>query len=385
MALSPAMKKYLELKAQYPDCVVFYRLGDFYEIFFDDAKEVSAAIGLTLTGRSCGLEEKAPMCGVPYHAANLYIKKLVELGYKIAIAEQLEEANGKTLINRDVIRVITSGTVIDDAMLNADSNNFIASIYELDNSAKVYAAWADIMTGEFYVAEFDSYDNAVSRICPKEVITKKQFGYAFTTKQAVQTVKKYFNINTTQVFDIVDDSPLVNAAGALLEYLLMTAKNKLSNITKITLVRDDNHMVLDKIARDTLEIVLSYRNNTKAGSLLAVMDKTKTPMGARMLAEWVTSPLKQFSLITERQDAVQELFDNSTSCQDLREILGKFGDLGRFCGKIANGNVNPKDMLAFAEWLSLIGDVKNFLTQNCHASLLSKSAQQLNSLDELRA
>ena len=384
MALSPAMKKYLELKAQYPDCIVFYRLGDFYEIFFDDAKNVSAAIGLTLTGRSCGLEEKAPMCGVPYHAANLYIKKLVELGYKIAIAEQLEEPNGKTLINRDVIRVITSGTVIDDAMLNADSNNFIASIYEQENQTEVYVAWADIMTGEFYVAKFDSYDNATSRIRPKEVITKKHFGYAFVSKQASQTVKKYFNINTTQVFDIPDDSPLVNAAGALLEYLLMTAKNKLSNITKITLMRDDNYMVLDKIARDTLEIVSSYRNNTKAGSLLSVMDKTKTPMGARMLAEWVTAPLKKSDLILERQDSVQELLDNSNACQNLREILSKFGDLGRFCGKIANGNVNPKDMLAFADGLALVGQVKTFLTENCHTALLNKFSEQLNPLDDLR-
>lgn len=384
MALSPAMKKYLELKAQYPDCVVFYRLGDFYEIFFDDAKAVSAAIGLTLTGRSCGLEEKAPMCGVPYHAANLYIKKLVELGYKIAIAEQLEEANGKTLINRDVIRVITSGTVIDDAMLSADSNNFVASIYEEDNSSIVYGAWADIMTGEFYVAQFDSYDNAVSRIRPKEVITKKHFAYAFTTKQAVQTVKKYFNINTTQVFDLPENSPLINAAGALLEYLLMTAKNKLSNITKITLVRDDNHMVLDKIARDTLEIVLSYRNNTKAGSLLSVLDKTKTPMGARMLAEWVTAPLKNISMITERQDAIQELVDKSDTCQTLREILSNFGDLGRFCGKIANGNVNPKDMLAFADSLSLIDQVKDFIAQNYQSNLLSTWSSQLNSLTDLR-
>ncbi len=384
MALSPAMKKYLELKAQYPDCIVFYRLGDFYEIFFDDAKQVSAAIGLTLTGRSCGLEDKAPMCGVPYHAANLYIKKLVELGFKIAIAEQLEAANGKTLINRDVVRVITSGTVIDDAMLNADSNNFIASIYEVENSATVYVAWADIMTGEFYVAQFDNYDNAVSRIRPKEVITKKHFGYAFVTKQATQTIKKYFNLNTTQVFDIPENSPLINAAGALLEYLLMTAKNKLSNITKILLVRDDNFMVLDKIARDTLEIVLSYRNNTKTGSLLSSLDKTKTPMGARLLADWVTAPLRNVTMILERQDSVQELFDHSTICQSLREILERFNDLGRFCGKIANGNVNPKDVLNFTETLLLVQEVKSFIAKNCRTSLLQKMGEQLNALSELR-
>ncbi len=385
MALSPAMKKYLELKAQYPDCIVFYRLGDFYEIFFDDAKQVSSAIGLTLTGRSCGLEEKAPMCGVPYHAANLYIKKLVELGFKIAIAEQLEAANGKTLINRDVVRVITSGTVIDDAMLSADSNNFIASIYEVDNTSTVYAAWADIMTGEFYVAQFDSYDNAVSRIRPKEVITKKHFGYAFVAKQATQTIKKYFNVNTTQIFDIPENSPLINAAGALLEYLLMTAKNKLSNITKILLVRDDNFMVLDKIARDTLEIVLSYRNNTKAGSLLSSLDKTKTPMGARLLADWVTAPLRNVEMILARQNAVQELFNDSKNCQSLREILERFNDLGRFCGKVANGNVNPKDVLNFTDTLLLVEEVKSFIAKNCHSELLLKMGEQLNSLTELRA
>ena len=385
MALSPAMKKYLELKAQYPDCIVFYRLGDFYEIFFDDAKQVSSAIGLTLTGRSCGLEEKAPMCGVPYHAANLYIKKLVELGFKIAIAEQLEAANGKTLINRDVVRVITSGTVIDDAMLSADSNNFIASIYEIDNASTVYAAWADIMTGEFYVAQFDSYDNAVSRIRPKEVITKKHFGYAFVAKQATQTIKKYFNVNTTQIFDIPENSPLINAAGALLEYLLMTAKNKLSNITKILLVRDDNFMVLDKIARDTLEIVLSYRNNTKAGSLLSSLDKTKTPMGARLLADWVTAPLQNVEMILARQNAVQELFNDSKNCQSLREILERFNDLGRFCGKVANGNVNPKDVLNFTDTLLLVEEVKSFIAKNCHTELLLKMGEQLNSLPELRA
>ena len=385
MALSPAMKKYLELKAQYPDCVVFYRLGDFYEIFFDDAKQVSAAIGLTLTGRSCGLEEKAPMCGVPYHAANLYIKKLVELGFKVAIAEQLEAPNGKTLINRDVVRVITSGTVIDDAMLNADSNNFVCSIYEVEGSVSVYAAWADIMTGEFYVSQFDCYDNAVSRIRPKEVITKKHFAYAFTNKQAMQTVKKYFNINTTQVFDIPENSPLINAAGALLEYLLMTAKNKLSNITKIVLMRDDNFMVLDKIARDTLEIVVSYRNNTKAGSLLAALDKTETPMGARLLADWVTAPLKNVTMIQERQDAVQELFDNSINCQRLREILDQFNDLGRFCGKVANGTVNPKDVLSFTDTLLLVEKVKDFIVQECHTKLLTEIGRQLNALNELRS
>lgn len=384
MALSPAMNKYLELKAQYPDCVLFYRLGDFYEMFFDDAKNVSAAIGLTLTGKACGLEEKAPMCGVPYHAANLYIKKLVELGFKIAIAEQLEEPNGRSIIKRDVVRVITSGTVIDEAMLYDDSNNFIASIYAVEDKPVVYAAWADIMTGEFYVSQFDCYDNAVSRIRPKEVITQKDFEYAFLTKNATQTIKKYFNINTTTVFDIPEKSPLLNAAGALLEYLLMTAKNKLSNITKISLLRDDNFMVIDKIARDTLEIVASYRNNTKAGSLLAVLDKTKTPMGARLLASWVTAPLKKQAEIIKRQDAIQELVDNSTGDAALRELLARCNDIARFGGKVANGNVNPKDIIAFTDSLQLVAEIKAYLQTHNQAALFQELQQRLDPLPALR-
>ncbi len=389
MTISPAMNKYLQLKAQYPDCVLFYRLGDFYEMFFDDAKKVSAAIGLTLTGKQCGLEEKAPMCGVPYHAANLYIKKLVELGYKIAIAEQMDEngvktQHGKTLMNREVVRVITSGTVIDDAMLNEDSNNYLASIYEIDNQPTVYAAWADIMTGEFYVAQFDCYDNAVSRIRPKEVITKKHFEYAFTTKNATQTVKKYFNLNTTEVFDIPEKSPLINAAGALLEYLLMTAKNKLSNITKITLLRNGNYMVLDKIARDTLEIVASYRHNTKTGSLLSVLDKSKTPMGARLMADWATAPLQVPDAIRKRQDAVAEFADHSATATELREILGNFNDLARFGGKVANGTVNPKDLIAFTDSLALLKQVKEFVSNHYQAQLLLKVVGQIDPLSGLR-
>lgn len=393
MTISPAMKKYLELKAQYPDCVLFYRLGDFYEMFFDDAKNVSQAIGLTLTGKQCGLAEKAPMCGIPYHAANIYIKKLVELGFKIAIAEQMDEdgqpggvktTHGKTLMNREVVRVITSGTVIDDAMLNEDSNNYIASIYELDDQNLVYAAWADIMTGEFYVSQFDCYDNAVSRIRPKEVITKKHFEYAFTTKNANQTIKQYFSLNTTEVFDIPEKSPLLNAAGALLEYLLLTAKNKLTNITKITLLRDSNYMVLDKIARDTLEIVASYRHNTKTGSLLAVLDKTKTPMGARLLADWVTAPLQVPTTIIERQDAVAEFTDQSTKTVELREMLSNFNDIARFGGKVANGNVNPKDVIAFTDSLALLARVKEYVQQNYRTKMLQSVAGQIDPLSNLR-
>ncbi len=383
MALSPAMKKYLELKEQYPDCVLFYRLGDFYEMFFDDAKNVSAAIGLTLTGKSCGLEEKAPMCGVPYHAANIYIKKLVELGFKIAIAEQLEASNGRTLINRDVVRVITSGTVIDDAMLADDKNNFVAAIYE-NGEGMVYASWADITTGELYAGQFDNYENAISQIRPKETITKKHYEYAFTTKHANETVKKYFNINSTDVFDISEKSPLINAVGGLLEYLLMTQKNKLSNITKVSLIKNKDFMLIDKTARETLEIVASYRDNLKAGSLLSVLDKTKTPMGARLMASWVTSPLCNKKEIEKRQNAIQEMVDNPSLSDEIREVLKGFNDISRFSGKVANGNINPRDLVAFCNNLDLIEKIKNMLLTSIKNELAQKTANTLNPLLELK-
>jgi DNA mismatch repair protein MutS len=367
--VTPMMQRYLEIKASYPDCIVFYRLGDFYEMFFEDAKEISKAIGLTLTGRSCGLEERAPMCGVPFHSVNVYIKKLVDLGYKIAIAEQMEEASGKGLISRDVVKIITSGTVIDDAMLDESQNNFVMSIYNGGQSAAA-VAWCDITTGEFYTAEYENAENAVSQIRPKEIILNKKtegvkgsehYEYAFYTKAAKECVCKYFSINSTTVFDIPDNSPLINAAGGLLEYLLITQKGRLSNITKISRIKNNDYLILDKISLDNLEILTSYKDNKKKGSLLHVLDHTKTPMGARLLSAMVASPLRKIADINARQNVIAAILANSSICKDLRDLLSQFNDLARFGGKISNGNVTPRDIIGFANTLKLVKKLKNYI------------------------
>jgi DNA mismatch repair protein MutS len=392
--VTPMMQRYLEIKATYPDCIVFYRLGDFYEMFFEDAKTVSASIGLTLTGRACGLAERAPMCGVPFHSVNIYVKKLVDLGFKIAIVEQLEEPNGKTLINRDVVRIITSGTVIDDAMLVDDKNNFIAAVYSGANDTKFYVAWADITTGELYVAEFNNLDDAFAQIQPKEIITNAKiagllaasdrYEYAFNTRAATETVKKYFSINSASVFDIPDDSRLLNAVGGLLEYLLVTQKNKLSNITKISKISGSKHLILDKTALDNLEIVLSYKENKKKGSLLYILDKTKTPMGARLLSSWVASPLRDADAINARADAVEELFINSVFNKDIIEILSGFTDIARFGGKVSNGNVTPRDLVSFTNSLESVKRLKSLVGRKAVSGLLKTTAEALSPLTELK-
>jgi DNA mismatch repair protein MutS len=393
MALSPAMRKYLEFKATYPDCIVFYRLGDFYEMFFEDAKTVSAAIGLALTGRSCGMDERAPMCGVPHHSANVYIKKLVDLGFKVAIAEQLEEANGKTLINRDVVRIITSGTVIDDAMLTDDKNNFITAVYAPENLLKeFYIAWCDITTGELYAGQFTNLDDAFAVINPTEIISNvklagivsnDRYEYAFTPKTSSATVKKYFGINSAAVFDIPDNSPIINAVGGLLEYLLITQKNKLANITKISRIDDGEFLILDKTALENLEIIQSYRENKKKGSLLFVLDKTKTPMGARLIANWTAAPLRKMEKIKHRADSIAELVDNSSFAKSLRDILSGFTDIARFGGKVSNGNVNPRDIISFVNSLCLIEKLKGGMSA-VKTDLLKQTAAALNPLTELR-
>jgi DNA mismatch repair protein MutS len=347
------MQKYLEFKAENPDAIIFYRLGDFYEMFFEDAELVASKIGLTLTSKQCGLAKPAPMCGVPFHSSTIYIKKLVDMGYKIAIAEQMEEANGKTLIKREVVRIITQGTVIDDTMLCADTNNFLSAVYEGQ-----YCAYCDITTGEFYCLEIPA-DNLIAKINPREIITQDKYDYAFKPKFARETVLNYFNILTTTIFNIDDNSPLVCACGALLEFLSITQKGgKLSNITKITRLKRGDSLELDRVAIENLEILKTYRENKKHGSLLGVMDRTLTPMGARRMAAVVSSPLRSVEDIMERQIYVKELVEDAALLKNIRDILAKFNDLSRFAGKLSNGNILPKDLIAFANCLEHIKELR---------------------------
>ncbi|MDR0976044.1 MAG: DNA mismatch repair protein MutS [Christensenellaceae bacterium] len=371
MALAPMMTRYMQLKAQYEDCILFYRLGDFYEMFFEDAKVVSKALNLTLTGRDCGLEERAPMCGVPFHSANVYIKKLVDQGFNVAIAEQLTEA-GKGLIERDVVKIITAGTVTLDTMLDSNENNFIAAVCE------GALAWCDITTGELFceLVEKDNFADVFASVRPKEVLfteelyakfkdanlgfsTNHRYDFAFNKRTALETIKRYFNIQTTKVFDFEENSPVVSAAGALLEYITATQKMQLANISKIELVRRGEFMTLDKTAVENLEIVANYRDKSnRNGSLLWVLDKTQTAMGARRLISWLLHPLQNEAQIKLRQGGVREFFENALFRDETILSLKEIADLNRLAGKIASKSIMPREMISLMNSINSVNKLK---------------------------
>ncbi len=381
MALSPMMQHYLQVKEKYKDCVLFYRLGDFYEMFFDDAKKVSALLDLTLTGRDCGLDERAPMCGIPYHASETYIAKLVEKGEKVAICEQLTLAEeSKGLVERDVIRVVSAGTMIDSALLDEKKNNFIVSIY--GNGRDYACAWADITTGEFFAREFkgvgnfDSLMDCLVRINPAEIICNQELfvdsenytmvkhnvlprfyafrDYAFSVKTAEKTLKEQFNVASLVAYGIEENNMVISAAGGLIEYLKETQKHALKNINKLILEEKDEFMTLDFNAVRNLELVKTMRDGKRYGSLLWVLDKTKTGMGSRNLTSWILSPLQDKNKINYRLDGVEEFFHNTLVRQGIAEILSSISDIERIAGKISNDNITPKDCLSLGASLNLI-------------------------------
>ena len=385
MALSQMMQHYLTMKEKYKDCVVFYRLGDFYEMFFEDAIKVSGLLDLTLTGRDCGLEERAPMCGIPFHAADTYIAKLVALGEKVAICDQLTEPKpGKGLVERDVVRIVSAGTLIEEELLDEGRNNYIACVFR--GSDGVAAAWTDITTGEFLAEEFVG-ENAVEEvvghlvklsvaeiICNEEMLlaSKKlkevQHGllpafscylpWAFNVKRAEKTLTEQLGGASLAPYGVAGKENIVAAAGALIEYLRETQKHALSNITSIKVVNRDKYMTLDSNAVRNLEIVRNNAENKKYGSLLWVLDKTNTAMGARMLNRWVLSPLRDIGEIAYRQDGVEEFVHSSVVRVGLRETLKEVKDVERLSGKISNGNFMPKDCVALARSLAVLPSLK---------------------------
>ncbi len=384
MALSPMMQHYLQTKEKYKDCILFYRLGDFYEMFFDDAKKVSSMLELTLTGRDCGLDERAPMCGIPYHAAETYIAKLVEMGEKVAICEQMtlpEESKG--LVERDVIRVVSAGTMIDNSLLDEKKNNFLASVYY---NGKDYAcAWADITTGDFFARNFsgDGKESALFdclvRISPAEIISNqaaflesKNFSivkhevipafysfreYAFSLKSAKKTLLEQFGVASLAAYGLEDENLMISAAGGLVEYLRETQKHALKNINKISVEEVGEFMTLDFNAVRNLELIKSMRDGKRYGSLLWVLDKTKTGMGSRNLTSWILSPLQDIEKINYRLDGVEELYNNTLIRQGIAEILSSVNDIERLAGKISNNNVTPKDCSLLGKSLSLIPSI----------------------------
>ena len=363
MLMTPMMKQWQEIKSKHTDCIVFFRLGDFYEMFFEDAKVASQALGITLTSRECGMPERAPMCGVPHHAAGTYVKKLIEKDFRVAMCEQVTAPTKGMMVEREVVKIITAGTYNDESFLDAQKNNFIASIYTAGESASI--SWCDVTTGEFFAinTKTENIDDIKGMIRPNEIIDSNgHYGYAFASGNAYSTILRYFNITSTKIFDLEKDDKIINSAGALLHYLNVIGKKTFVNITKISVVKNGEFMTIDKIARDNLEITNVFRNPTqKKGSLLWVLDETVTPMGGREIASWVTKPLQSIPAMNQRFDALQALIDESNVLRGLKTALSNISDISRLCGKVASGDLTPRELLAIARSLEQVGKVKQIL------------------------
>ena len=408
MALSRMMSHYLQVKEKYKDCIVFYRLGDFYEMFFDDAIKASEILDLTLTGRDCGLEERAPMCGVPFHAADVYISKLVSSGYKVAICEQLTEPNGKELVERDVVRIVTAGTVTNDELIDDKTNNFLLALYSEGNVRAI--AWADITTGEFFAESFSGENadsdlmNELVRIAPVEIIgnrdavtnlsnlpvftqmilpkiatyTESEFDF----DNAVDNLKKQLKVSSLTSVGFIGKDVSAIPSGALISYLKETQKSLISNINSITVLKADEFMMLDSNAIKNLEILRTLRDNKKYGSLLWVLDKTRTSMGARKLQNYIISPLQNIEKINYRLDGVESFYNNTLIRQSLSDILSGVKDVGRITGKISNGNLSPKDCLALSKSLAVLPNIR-FQLSGINGEIVSDIIKNLSEYDEV--
>ena len=407
---SPMMQHYLDMKEKYKDCILFYRLGDFYEMFFDDAINVSKELELTLTGKECGQEERAPMCGIPYHAADSYIAKLIANGHKVAICEQLEDPKlAKGMVKRDVIRVVTPGTVIEANLLEDKKNNYIMSIYK--NGIYYGLTACDVTTGDLRTTEIKETNNftalldEISKYSPAELVVNPMM---YDCSEEIAKVKERFDVYITRLeekeftdnyealsvkYKIVDDEekPVedlskymlsVAATNALFTYLLDTQKNNLDHINKIVIYSVTKYMSLDINARRNLEITEKLRDKAKKGTLLWVLDKTSTAMGGRLLRRWLNNPLIDVSKINKRLDAVAELKDNIILRGDILDNLKKVYDIERLAGKISYGSANGRDLISLKSSAKQLPEIKKILSQ-AKSSLLTELYSELDTLDDV--
>ncbi len=377
MPVTPMMQQYLNIKEQYPNTILFYRLGDFYEMFFDDAKLVSRELELTLTGKDCGLSERAPMCGVPYHAVETYLQKLIEKGYKVAICEQMTDpATTKGLVEREVIRVVTPGTVIESNMLEDRKANYIAALCLRKNQAG--CAFCDVSTGEFYLCQIGdaraSLSDELARLDPSEVIVNDREALAqfeperaakaevlederFAYAAASKVMKAHFGKSVSDMgFD--GERLAVSAAGALLSYLTQTQKNALGHILTAKPYESARYMAIDRVALRNLELLETARNKSRRGSLLWILDKTRTSMGSRLLRAWIERPLKEPAQIERRLDAIQQMIEDPMTSDGLREAFDSVYDVERLLSRIAYDAVNARDCLALTATLEMIPLIK---------------------------
>ncbi|RHF86111.1 DNA mismatch repair protein MutS [Coprococcus comes] len=400
------MKQYMQTKEEYKDCILFYRLGDFYEMFFDDALTASKELEITLTGKNCGLEERAPMCGIPYHAVDSYLNRLVSKGYKVAICEQVEDPKtAKGIVKREVIRVVTPGTNLDTQGLDETKNNYIMCIVYMAD--RYGLSVADVTTGEYLVTELDSQTKLMDELykfMPSEIVCNEAFymsgldlddlknrlhmaiysleAWYFDDALCRETLQEHFKVASLEGIGLSDYECGMIASGALLKYLEETQKNSLSHMSRLTRYATGNYMVLDSATRRNLELVETLREKQKRGSLLWVLDKTKTAMGARTLRKYVEQPLIDKKSIVKRLDAVAELKDNAICREEIREYLNPVYDLERLVGKITYQSANPRDLIAFQSSLSMLPSVKCIL-KDMESDLLKEIYEELDPLEEL--
>lgn len=401
---TPMMRQYFEIKEKNKDSIVFYRLGDFYEMFFDDAIVASKELELTLTGRDCGQEERAPMCGVPYHSAEAYIARLVEKGYKVAICEQIEDpATAKGLVKRDIIRKISKGTVIEDSMLEDGQNNFLCALYPQNNVAGI--CFCDMSTGEVSATECKGVNyineilNEISRFSPSEVIVSDSVYDSFSL---IDEIKNELEIAVTRIsdddFDIANTAALLdkhfgkidldkksiiyNAAGALMSFLHETQKNGLDYISKINIYTSASYMSLDANAKKNLEIIASLRNGEKKDSLLSVLDFTKTAMGARLIKKWLVNPLLDVISIRSRLTAVDNFVNDIVSADKLADELKNIYDIERIISRVSFGSANGRDLRALASVCEKLPSIKSIL-MGMQSAMLRRIGCDIDELDDI--
>ena len=406
--MTPMMKIYCETKEKYKDCILFYRLGDFYEMFFEDALIASKELEITLTGKDCGLKERAPMCGVPFHAVDGYLNKLVSKGYKVAICEQLEDPKqAKGLVKRDVIRVVTPGTNLDAQALDESRNNYLMCIVCMED--RYGLSVADISTGEYLVTELDGEKkllDEINKFSPSEIICNHSFyvsgvdiedmkerlhisvfsldSWYFDDALCARNLMEHFHVSSLSGLGLDAFSCGIIAAGALLQYLIETQKTSIANLTALTPYSISKYMVLDSSTRRNLELCETLREKNKRGSLLWVLDKTKTAMGARMLRRYLEQPLIEKEEIMQRLDAVEELKDNAITREELREYLNPIYDLERLISRISYQTANPRDLVAFKTSLSMLPHIK-YIMKSLQSPLLVQLQEEMDELADLFA
>ena len=404
--MSPMMVHYLETKKQYPDCILFYRLGDFYEMFFEDALTVSKELEITLTGKECGLEERAPMCGIPYHALENYLYRLVQKGYKVAIAEQMEDPKlAKGLVKREVIRVVTPGTITSAQALDETKNNYLMGIVYIDERFGI--AVSDISTGDFLVTEVETereLADEINKFSPSEIICNDAFfvsgvdteevknryqtviaaldSHFFSDEGCRRILKEHFKVGSLDGLGLQDYDTGVIAAGAVMEYMYETQKSTLSHITTIVPYSTGQFMIIDTSTRRNLELLETMREKQKRGTLLWVLDKTKTAMGARLLRTYIEQPLIHKDDIIARQNAIEELNMNYISREEICEYLNPIYDLERLIGRISYKTANPRDLISFRNSLEMLPYIKDLMGEFT-TPLLKELWEELDALEDV--